>query len=55
LAKYQASFEELEEEEGGEERELYLNEALREVEQGPPTTCLVKILYGLCGWILDCV
>jgi len=43
LAEYQASFEELEEVEKGEEKELYLNEALKEVEEGPDDEALEEV------------
>jgi len=48
LAEYQASFEESEEEEGGE-KELYLIEPLEEVEEGPDEGEVLVIRRALSG------
>ena len=50
LAECQASFEELEEEEGGGEKELLLNEALEEVKEGLDEVEML-VIRGALSWI----
>jgi len=49
LAKYQASFEELEEEEE-EEKEVYLGDQMEEVEEGPGECEMLVIRRALSGF-----
>ena len=53
LAEYQASFEELEEEEKEEGKEVYLGENIEEVEEGPDEGEMLVIRRALSGFAIQ--